>query len=223
MCGRFALSQPIEEMAEAIGAESLSEFTPFTPSWNIAPTRWVPVVTENGLTQRSKAPRHFRLMRWGLRPQWSKASTHEPTNARSETIHEKPMFKHAWSHRRCVVPADGWYEWMTTVQGKVPWYHQRIDGGTCWLAAVWESWSSPEGDHIETFALLTIEANDDVKEVHNRMPLLLEQDQIGAYLDGEDLRTQPASMLVDRHVVSRDVNAVANDGAHLTHAVPTLW
>ncbi|MDA7845427.1 SOS response-associated peptidase [Euryarchaeota archaeon] len=223
MCGRFALAQPPIEIAEAIGAEPLSALTPFTPSWNVAPTHWVPVITENGLSQRSAAPRHFRLMRWGLRPQWAKSTTHEPNNARSETVHEKPMFKHAWAHRRCVVPADGWYEWMNTVQGKVPWYHQRIDGGTCWLGAIWESWSSPNGDHVESFALLTVEANEDVREVHHRMPLLLEKDEVGRYLAGEDVRAQPDPLRIDRHVVSRDVNSVRNDGPHLIDSVPTLW
>lgn len=223
MCGRFALSQPIDELADSLHAEPLSNLTPFTPSWNVAPTNWVPVVTENGLSHRTKAPRHFRLMQWGLRPQWATSTTHKPTNARSETVHDKPMFKHAWTHRRCVVPADGWYEWMATVQGKVPWYHHRVDGGTCWLGAIWESWSSPSGDHVESFALLTVEANEDVRDVHHRMPLLLEHDTIGAFLRGEDVREPPAPMLIDRYAVGREVNAVVNDGKHLIEAVPTLW
>ena len=173
MCGRFALGTPIEEVANTIQSEPLSPLTPFTPSWNIAPTHWVPVVTENGIDRRSTAPRHMRLMRWGLRPNWSKPSTHEPNNARAETVDQKPMFKQAWANRRCIVPADGWYEWMTTVQGKVPWYHYRINGGPCWLGGIWESWSSADGDHVESFALLTVESNDDVREVHHRMPLVL--------------------------------------------------
>lgn len=223
MCGRFALATNPIELAQAIQAEPLSELTPFAPTWNVAPTHWVPVVTQNGIKQRSKAPRHFRLMRWGLRPQWANSTTHEPNNARSETVHEKPMFKHAWAHRRCIVPADGWYEWMNTVQGKVPWYHHRMDGGTCWLGGIWESYSSPSGDHIESFALLTVEANEDVSEVHHRMPLLLEIDEIERYLGGADLRSQPLPMRIDCHVVSREVNAVSNDGAHLVEPVPTLW
>lgn len=223
MCGRFALATNNFELAQAIQAEPLSELTPFEPTWNVAPTHWVPVVTQNGIAQRSTAPRHFRLMRWGLRPQWAKSTTHEPNNARSETVHEKPMFKHAWAHRRCVVPADGWYEWMNTVQGKVPWFHHRMDGGTCWLGGIWESFSSPTGDHIESFALLTVEANEDVSEVHHRMPLLLEIEDIDRYLGGEDLRSQPLPMRIDCHVVGREVNAVGNDGAHLIEPVPTLW
>jgi putative SOS response-associated peptidase YedK len=112
---------------------------------------------------------------------------------------------------------------MTTVQGKVPWYHHRINGGPCWLGGIWESWSSPEGDHVESFALLTVEANEDVREVHHRMPLLLEEHEVAAYLAGEDMRAQPLNLLVDRHVVSRTVNSSSEDGAHLTDAVPTLW
>ncbi|MDG1537285.1 MAG: SOS response-associated peptidase [Candidatus Poseidoniaceae archaeon] len=223
MCGRFALGTPIDEIAASIQSEPLSPLTPFTPSWNVAPTQWVPVITENGLQQRSKAPRHMRLMRWGLRPNWSKPSTHEPNNARAETVDQKPMFRHAWAHRRCIVPADGWYEWMTTVQGKVPWYHHRINGGPCWLGGIWESWSSPAGDHVESFALLTVEANEDTREVHHRMPLLLEEHQVASYLAGDDIRAQPQNLLLDRHVVGRTVNSSSEDGAHLIEAVPTLW
>jgi putative SOS response-associated peptidase YedK len=98
-----------------------------------------------------------------------------------------------------------------------------MDGGTCWLGGIWESYSSPSGDHIESFALLTVQANEDVSEVHHRMPLLLEIDEIGRYLGGEDLRSQPPPMRIDCHVVSREVNAVGNDGPHLVEPVPTLW
>lgn len=223
MCGRFALGTPIEELANAIQSEPLSPLTPFTPSWNIAPTHWVPVVTENGIERRSSAPRHMRLMRWGLRPNWSKPSTHEPNNARAETVDQKPMFKQAWTERRCVVPADGWFEWMTTVQGKVPWYHYRINGGPCWLGGIWESWSSADGDHVESFALLTVDSNEDVREVHHRMPLVLEEHQISDFLDGKDIRTQPQNGLIDRHVVDRQVNASTSEGSHLINPVPTLW
>ncbi len=223
MCGRFALGTPIEELANAIQSEPLSPLTPFTPSWNIAPTHWVPVVTENGIERRSSAPRHMRLMRWGLRPNWSKPSTHEPNNARAETVDQKPMFKQAWTERRCVVPADGWFEWMTTVQGKVPWYHYRINGGPCWLGGIWEAWSSADGDHVESFALLTVDSNEDVREVHHRMPLVLEEHQISDFLDGKDIRTQPQNGLIDRHVVDRQVNASTSEGSHLINPVPTLW
>ena len=223
MCGRFALGTPIEEVANAIQSEPLSPLTPFTPSWNIAPTHWVPVVTENGIDRRSTAPRHMRLMRWGLRPNWSKPSTHEPNNARAETVDQKPMFKQAWTNRRCVVPADGWYEWMTTVQGKVPWYHYRINGGPCWLGGIWESWLSADDDHVVSFALLTVESNDDVHEVHHRMPLVLEEHQISDFLGGKDIRSQPQNALIDRHVVDREVNASTSEGSHLINPVPTLW
>lgn len=223
MCGRFALGTPIEELAVRIQSEPLSPLTPFTPSWNIAPTHWVPVVTENGIERRSTAPRHMRMMRWGLRPNWSKPSTHEPNNARAETVDKKPMFKQAWADRRCIIPADGWFEWMTTVQGKVPWYHHRINGGTCWLGGIWESWSSTDGDHVESFALLTVESNDDVREVHHRMPLVLQEDQISDFLSGKDIRSQPQNAMFDRHVVSREVNASSSEGRHLIDPVPTLW
>ena len=122
-----------------------------------------------------------------------------------------------------MVPADGWYEWMTSVQGKVPWYHHRMDGGTCWLGGIWETWSSPSGDHIESFALVTVDANDDVNHVHHRMPLLLESEAIDGYLAGADHRGQPGPMLVESYAVGREVNSAKHDGAHLIRPVPTLW
>jgi putative SOS response-associated peptidase YedK len=112
---------------------------------------------------------------------------------------------------------------MTTVQGKVPWYHYRINGGPCWLGGIWESWSSADGDHVESFALLTVESNDDVSEVHHRMPLVLEEHQISDFLGGKDIRSQPQNALIDRHVVDREVNASTSEGSHLINPVPTLW
>ena len=117
MCGRFALGTPVQELATNIDAETLSDLTPFKPSWNVAPKAYIPVATQVDSNGQSDVQRHFRLMRWGFRPSWAKPSHREPINARSETMTEKPMFRAASERRRGVVPADGWYEWMTTPQG----------------------------------------------------------------------------------------------------------
>ena len=142
MCGRFAIATPIHELADIMGCEPLSDLTPFEASWNVAPQTSVPVGTEVGVHGEINVPRHFRLMQWGFRPSWSKASNREPINARSETMHEKPMFRNAAKHRRGFVPADGWYEWMTTPQGKAPWFHQRMDTQPTMLAVLWETWAN---------------------------------------------------------------------------------
>ena len=222
MCGRFALASNITEIAESIDCQPLPELTPFEPSWNVAPSRWAPVISETGIDSEPVV-RHMRLMRWGLRPGWSKQSHQEPANARSETVDQKPMFRNAWKKRRCVIPADGWYEWMTTVSGKTPWYHYRMDGQICFLAGIWETWTGDNGDHIESFALLTSDANDDVSDVHNRMPLLLDHSELPDWFSGKDIRRVTPLGWVDRHAVSREVNNASNDGPHLIEAIPTLF
>lgn len=222
MCGRFALSTPMHDVARMAEAEPLSDITPFTPSWNVTPQSLIPVGTETGVHGEPDAPRHFRLMRWGLRPSWSKPSNREPINARSETMHEKPMFRAAAQSRRGFVPANGWYEWMTTPQGKVPWFHQRMDGGLSFLAVLWETWTSAD-EHLESCVLLTQEANEDCEDVHNRMPVVLDIHGLEAWLASGTLPPSPVSGFIDRHPVSRDVNSVSNDHPGLVKPLPGLF
>ena len=222
MCGRFALSTPMKDVAKFATAEPLSDLTPLEPSWNVAPQSFVPVATQTGVHGEANVPRHFRMMRWGFRPSWSKASNREPINARSETMHEKPMFRGAARSRRGVVPADGWYEWMTTPQGKVPWYHYRMDGRVAFMAVLWDTWTGSE-DHLESCAILTQAANEDCKDVHNRMPVLLEAHHLEAWFASGTLPSPPKGGTIDRHPVSRDVNSVHNDHPGLVHPLPGLF
>ena len=106
-----------------------------------------------------------------------------------------------------VVTADGWYEWMTTPQGKVPWYHYRMDGRVAFMAVLWETWVSDD-QHLESCAILTQPANEDCREVHDRMPVLLDGSHLSAWLETGVLPAQPAQGTIDRHPVSRDVNNV---------------
>jgi putative SOS response-associated peptidase YedK len=222
VCGRFALGRPIEEIAKEILCEPLSEFTPFAPSWNISPQEWVPVITQTGVHNEQNVPRHMRLMRWGLRPSWAKASPREPINARSETAHEKPMFRNAWKQRRGVIPAEGWYEWINTPQGKVPWYHYHMDESICYMAVLWESWNHA-GSALESFSILTTEANEDCMEIHQRMPVLIEAHEIQAWLSGSLVLTPTSEGRVDRHPVSQNVNNATNEGRELVKPIPRLF
>jgi putative SOS response-associated peptidase YedK len=209
MCGRFALGTRIEELAEAVDFPVMSEFE---PSWNISPTTWVPVIVDG------KAP-HFRAMQWGLKPEWATNSKISPINARGETVAEKPMFRNAFKRRRVVVPADGWYEWKKGVQGKIPWYIYRQDGGTTWMAGIHES----NSDGLETFSIITIPANRECSEVHQRMPAILNQDQINDWLNGAELIQEIPEGTFDFHSVSNEVNSNSAQGKQLIQQPSTLF
>ena len=222
VCGRFAISTPVHELAKMTASQPLSDLTPFEPSWNVAPPTFIPVGTEVGVQGEMDVPRHFRMMRWGFRPSWSKPSQREPINARSETIHEKPMFRRAAKARRGFVAADGWYEWMTTPQGKVPWFHHRMDGHLSLMAVLWETWTSSE-EHLESCVVLTQAANEDCREVHDRMPVLLDSHEVEPWLSSGALPQQPGIGVIDRHPVSREVNSVHNNHAGLVKPLPGLF
>ncbi len=221
MCGRFALSTSMNEVALRMESEPLSDMTPFKPSWNIAPQHLIPVATEIGVDGTSKVGRHFRLMRWGFRPSWGKASHREPINARSETMHEKPMFRGAAQRRRGIVPADGWYEWMTTPQGKTPWYH-REESGFSMMAVLWDTWTDAK-EHLEWCVVLTQVANEDCRDVHNRMPVLLDEESGNAWLRDGVVPPQPESGTIHRYPVDRMVNNLNHDHAGLVQPIPRLF
>ena len=222
MCGRFALATPLSDLALSMEAEALSDLTPFKPSWNVSPQTDVPVATQVGAECHDEVPRHFRLMRWGFRPSWAKASNREPINARSETMLEKPMFRAAAEQRRGVLPADGWYEWMTTPQGKTPWYHQRTDGNACLMGVLWDRWSD-DRQQIESCVLLTQQANEDCADVHDRMPVIMEPGEVGDWLDHGILPSIPEAGLINRHPVDRSVNRVGEDHPGLIRPIPRLF
>ena len=118
MCGRFAFSTPIETLAASIDLQLSQEVMDFNPNWNIAPSSSAPILVQSKADASTAQGRTLRTMRWGFRPSWAKPSTREPINARSETVLHKPMFRSAFMERRAVVPANGWYEWMTTPKEK---------------------------------------------------------------------------------------------------------
>ena len=211
----------MEQVASEMEAEPLSDLTPFEPSWNVAPQSFIPVATEIGRNGTQEVARQFRLMRWGFRPSWAKASNREPINARCETIHEKPMFRSAAQHRRGVVPVDGWYEWMTTPQGKTPWYHQ-VRKGRSMMAVLWDTWKGDEQD-LESCVVLTQPANEDCFEVHNRMPVLLDNHTLRAWLKEGTLPSPLEAGLINRFPVSRDVNHANQNHQGLIRPIPRLF
>jgi putative SOS response-associated peptidase YedK len=163
MCGRFVITSPPAAIRLVFG---YAEQPNFPPRHNIAPTQPIPVVLlENG-------GRHFRLMRWGLVPSWVK----DPRtftlliNARSETVVEKPAFKNAIRRRRCLVPADGYYEWQDQDGRKRPYFIYRRDRQVLGFAALSETWMGPNGEEVDTVAIVTAPAHADVATLHDRVP-----------------------------------------------------
>ena len=191
----------------------------FPARYNIAPTQPVPVIVE----ERGK--RHFRLMRWGLIPSWAKE---EPKslliNARADTIDEKPSFRGAFRHGRCLMPADAFYEWKAKGQGpKQPYLIRRRDGQCFAMAAIASDWMGADGSEIDTVAVVTTDANDTLMPIHHRMPVILEEKDWDTWLDPETraqdaqklLRPAPDDLMEAIPIGTR-INRVANDD-------PSLW
>lgn len=227
MCGRYSLSISPETIAALFNFYPNVETIP--PRFNIAPTQTAPVVR----LDRDRNPELARC-RWGLVPRWSKdlASGSKMINARSETVAEKPAFRDAFRKRRCLIPVSGFYEWQKLdARMKQPYYIYHHDGQPLVMAGLWESWKQDEeSPPIETFTILTTEANLTMQFLHDRMPVFLQQAQFADWLrcDGTDIPSahgmlQPAeeSLLV-MHAVSRRVNSPADDDAALIEPESTV-
>jgi len=175
MCGRFVADIPADFLK---GIFSLIETPRIEPRYNVAPTQQVAVVRNQG-DQNCLA-----TLKWGLVPSWSKDLSigSHLINARSETVAEKPSFRHAIKYRRCIVPTSGFYEWDHSGGKKQPYYIQLADHLPMCLAGLWESWTSPDGNELETFAILTTSANKLVESIHERMPVILYPDTFNLWL-----------------------------------------
>jgi putative SOS response-associated peptidase YedK len=215
MCGRFVITSPPEALRQIFG---YLEQPNFPPRFNVSPTQPIPVVmSENG--------RHFRLMRWGLWPAWVK----DPgkfallINARAETVKEKPAFKNAIRRRRCLIPADGYYEWKSSDGIKRPYFIHRRDGRPIGFAGVAETWVGPNGEEVDTVAIVTAPASADLAVLHHRVPVTIEAEDFEFWLDcrADDadavtpLMRGPKEGEFVWHEVSVRVNHVANDDAQL--------
>lgn len=208
MCGRYALHAHPDVVALQFG---LGAAPRLRPRYNIAPTQEAPVVRIDAQQDRALV-----LLRWGLIPSWSKdpAIGSRMINARAEAVAEKPAFRSAFRHRRCLVPADGYYEWKLEGGRKQPYLLQLESGEPFAMAGLWESWRSLEGEVIESYAILTTDAAGAARQVHDRMPVIVAQRNYGSWLSGTEpgtlLRPGPGAEFTLRRVSTR-LNSPRND------------
>ena len=214
MCGRYTLTSPIEVLAEEFGITGPLPELP--PSYNVGPSQGVATVLDGG-----DGTRRLEVLKWGLVPSWAKdpGIGNRMINARSETAAEKPSFRKAMRERRCLILADGFYEWKKMGDGKQPYHAMTNDGKPFAFAWLWERWER-DGEEIRSCTILTTAANDLMREVHDRMPVILPSEAYEPWLD-PDLR-DPAPLLpllapypaeaMTIYPVSRAVNSPSNNG-----------
>ena len=237
MCGRYAASRNPDDLVEEFEVEERPEQV-LKPSWNVAPTKNVYAVVERTPKDEPEAAprRALTVVRWGLVPSWAKDPKigNRMINARMETVAEKPAFRRAFAKRRCLLPADGYFEWYGETKGKKqPFFITPADGGVLAMAGLYELWKDPAAEEgtdpwLWTCTVLTTSAEDDLGRIHDRMPLLVEPERYGQWLDPTiDDAEQLTGLLVPAapgrltaYPVSTDVNNVRNDGAHLVEPIP---
>jgi putative SOS response-associated peptidase YedK len=215
MCGRFTLRTPARDLVEIF--ELLRE-PELSPRYNIAPTQRIAVVRQDGKT------RELSLMRWGLVPVWSKDPKAGPPliNARAETVATKPSFRTALKHRRCLIPADGFYEWQkTNSKTKIPHYIRMAKDHPFAFAGLWDRWRNGDAEPLESCTIVTTEANELMRSLHDRMPVILPEENYAQWLDpkNEDvpalqslLRPYPPAEMT-AFPISTLVNSPRNDNA----------
>jgi putative SOS response-associated peptidase YedK len=218
MCGRYTLHHSVEEIAARFNVANVAFEA--EPRYNIAPTQTIAAITGDG-------ERNLRGFGWGLVPFWAKDPQigNRMINARAETIAEKPAYKHALARRRCLIPADGFYEWMRTGAQRTPMYIRFRDERLFAFAGIWERWSDPAGADLYTCSIVTVEPNHIVAPIHNRMPAILAPEDEEAWLEPTRgagdvlplLRPHPPDEM-EAFPVSRRVNSPSFDDPACTDA-----
>jgi putative SOS response-associated peptidase YedK len=212
MCGRYTLVTPAKKLAEEFSLDASSVDLP--PNYNVAPTQGVAAVLSEG------GERRLEILRWGLIPPWADDPQigSRMVNARAETAPEKPSFRRAFRERRCLIPADGFYEWKRTNGSKQPYYIHMKDERPFAFAGLWESWNDNGGPAIRSCTILTTGPNALVAGVHDRMPVILPAGSYDAWLDPEAERDELAALLapypedeMEAYPVSRFVNSPSNN------------
>lgn len=211
MCGRYAVTPG--EFADLKVRFNLEEIPLFKPRYNIAPTQQAPVIAN------LEGENRLELFQWGLVPSWAKDISigNRMINARAETLAEKPSFKRLLKNRRCLVVASGFYEWRKEGKGKIPMWFKLKTGEPFVLAGLWDAWKKPDGEMLRTHTIVTTEPNEVLAPVHNRMPVMLADDNALEWLRDAEidhalslLKPFPAE-LMDGYDVSKLVNNPQND------------
>lgn len=229
MCGRYSLSTPVDELAEQFHVDEVTLDQLPAPSWNIAPTREVVTIA----TSRDGGTRRLGTMRWGLVPSWAKGPSvgNRMINARAETLATSNAYKRAFATRRCLIPADGYYEWMADPDDKKapkrPFYYQGADDRPLALGGLWEVWHDAEDRRLVTCTIITTTPNRLASKVHDRMPLVLAPIAWDLWLAPEPLSDNDAARLLvpakDGAIGAREVGTgvsdVRNDGPELVATV----
>lgn len=216
MCGRFTLTADLEDLRRMFLFAQQADLT-YKRRYNIAPGQEILVVTEES------GQRYLSAMRWGLIPAWARdqRTGYKMINARAETVHQKPSFRQAFRERRCLIPADGFYEWKGVGQEKIPFRIILPDKPVFAFAGLWEEWRSPEGKIITSCCIITTEANAFMADIHHRMPVILaEAGEQASWLTsrgpnaGDALREllQPYRGPLEAYRVSKAVNSPRVDG-----------
>lgn len=213
MCGRYFLHSSADRLTRLFGEMPMPRLA---PRYNIAPTQPVPIVR-----QAANGRREMVLVRWGLIPGWSKGP--DPRfgmiNARSETAATRPAYRNAFRYRRCLVPADGFFEWRVVDGAKQPYVLTARDGRPLALAGLWEHWQDPAGNEIESCSILVREADAQVRPIHDRMPVIVDPASFDLWLDLRSQKPGPLETLLaaqrppalEIYPVGRAVNSPKND------------
>jgi putative SOS response-associated peptidase YedK len=224
MCGRSSLTKTEKEIEKRFQAtfysDELERYNPL-PNYNVAPTHYHPVII-------NKDVQHIHLFKWGLIPSWAKEAKmgFSMINARAETLMEKPAFRNIIAHKRCLVPLDGFYEWKNINGEKIPYRIQTTDQEIFSAAGLWEEWMAPDGTKVFTFTIITVEANDYMKKLHERMPAILTRDVEKLWIDNSLPANELLSLLkpypsenTKAYKVDKAVNNVRNNYKELIQEV----
>jgi putative SOS response-associated peptidase YedK len=218
MCGRYTLSTPTDEIAALFDLATQMDLPALPQRYNVAPTQEAAVVR----VVAPGTPRRLDLLRWGLVPYWADDLSigNRMINARSESVADKPAFRRSFRRQRCLVATDGFYEWKKEGKLKQPYHIRRKDRHAFAFAGLWERWKNPEGNLLDTFTILTTSANDLLRPLHDRMPVIVDRRDFALWLDPEV--TDPAVLQpllvpappgeMETVPVSRTVNSPAYDG-----------
>ena len=209
MCGRFVLSSDADRLADHYGLDTVPVFS---GGYNVAPSAQVPVV-------RRHSDRELALCHWGFIPHWVKEPVLKPINARAKTLTNKPYFRDAFKRRRCLVPANGYYEWRAGIGGKQPYFIRMAGAELFSFAGLWSSWRGPDGP-VESCVIITTSAKEELADIHDRMPVIIGPEDYDAWLEegGQDL-LGPCAGEIEAYPVSSRVNNPRNQGEALIQRV----